>query len=74
MGYLSVHVIGVTFAGRVECNNPYMKSSRTLFLIMAVALLPGGLLLLLPFVAKPIGSAFARLPLFRVRSDQGEKI
>jgi len=38
-----------------------MKSSRTQFLILAAVLVPGGLLLLLPLLAKPVGNALARL-------------
>jgi len=44
-----------------------MKSSRTLILMLAVVLVPGGLLLLLPLFAKPIGSMFSRLATFRLR-------
>jgi hypothetical protein len=43
-----------------------MKSSRTLFLILAVVLLPGGIVLLLPILAKPIGGIFSRLAAFRL--------
>lgn len=43
-----------------------MKSSRTVFLMLAVLLLPGGVLLLLPFCAKPIGGMLSRLAAFRL--------
>lgn len=44
-----------------------MKSSRTLLLILAALLVPGGLLLLLPLLAKPVSGMLSRLSAFRLR-------
>ena len=44
-----------------------MKSTRTLFLILAVLLVPGGLLLLLPILARPMGAAYSRLAALLLR-------
>ena len=44
-----------------------MKSSRTVLLILAALLVPGGLLLLLPLLAKPVAGLLSRLAALRLR-------
>lgn len=59
--------MAVTYESIGAGDNRQMKSSRTVILILAVVLVPGGLLLLLPLFAKTIGGAFARLATLRFR-------
>lgn len=50
-----------------------MKSSRTLLLILAVLLVPGGLLLLLPVLAKPVAGMLARVAALRARNVEPQR-